>query len=534
MSNRQNSHAVLWLHIALLVAGCRALDEATQLEDGTERLLHAVALPGSFSEMLDFRSIPHLKSWRTFQASGYDRGGGFYDSGNFLRIEDNRHYVLMEAEGPGCIDRMWFTYKSPVGKEPYDLLIFIDSSDKPLIRVDLDTLFSGKRRPFVSPLAGLCGNITYPARYSYVPIGFQQSCKVVLVPRAPQQQYKYRVNSAGRKIPHIYYQITYRKFQTDTRVRRFRWNLGQEESEALAKIQSVWDNAGLSPWDSLADLKEEELKVEPNSRTSLFDIAGPGVIYGFEFFTEDPEGLWLQIYWDGSANPDVNVPVGPFFACSGSEKPRQDVRGLWMGYAKSRYYCYFPMPFRKAAKIQIRSQVERKISVSARLQCRTEAASDADGVFCAHRYDHLSPPADRNYIVLDVFGGGHFAGLVMDRPGHMEGDDFFFVDGEKKPSIHGTGTEDFFNFAWGLGHTASLALHGITIQSNTPICYRTHLPAAVPFRDSLLVTWEHGHDTQKGPNLHKGRYSGVVFYYRKHPFPTAAFRDPLLERGISK
>ncbi len=497
---------LLCLHL-VVVAGCHTIRAADD------------ALPGSFSELLDFRSIPHLKSWRTLQASGYDRGGGFYDSGNFLRIEDNRKYVLMEASGPGCIDRMWFTYKSEVGKEPYDLLIFLDSFDKPVIRIDLDTLFSGKHSPFLAPLTGMCGNKKHPARYSYVPIGFQRSCKVVLVPRAPQEQYQYRTNSYGRKIPHIYYQITYRSFQPDTQVHWFRWNLEQNESKALAKVQSVWNNAGRSPWTALENIIEKDLKVnvEPNSCTSLFDIAGSGVIYGLELFLKNPDGLWLQMLWDGSANPDVDVPLGPFFACGSSGKPKRDVRGLWLGCVKGLYYCYFPMPFHKAAKIQIRSQAKRKVSVTARLQYRTEVPDDADGLFCAHRYDHLLPPAGRNYTVLDFAGKGHFAALVMDRPGHMEGDDFFFVDGENQPSIHGTGTEDFFNFAWGLAHTASLALHGITIQSGTPVCYRVHLPAAVPFSDSLLVTWEHGHDTQKGPNLHKGRYSGIVYYYRMTP-----------------
>ncbi len=497
---------LLCLHFTVVIAGChtfRAADEA---------------LPGSFAELLDFRSIPRLKSCRTFQASGYDRGGGFYDSGNFLRVEDNRHYVLMEAEGPGCIDRMWFTYKSEIGKEPYNLLIFLDDLDKPVIQIDLDVLLSGKRSPFVEPLAAMCGNKQHPARYSYVPIGFQRSCRVVLVPTAPREQYQYRTNSYGRKIPHIYYQITYRKFQRDTYVRRFRWNPGKNESDALAKARSIWNNAGLSPWPAFKDMKENEIKVEvePNSNTPLFEIDNSGVIYGLELLTEEPEGLWLEMYWNGSANPDVNVPLGPFFACSGSEKPKQDVRGLWAGYAKDLYYCYLPMPFRKAAKIQVRSQSKKKVTVKASLQYRTEVPSDMDGLFCAHRYDHISPAVGKNYTVLDIQGGGHFAGLVMDRPGHMEGDDFFFIDGEKQPSIHGTGTEDFFNFAWGLGHTASLALHGITIQSGAPICYRFHLPAAVPFSDSLLVTWEHGHDTEKGPNLHKGRYSGVVFYYRRH------------------
>jgi hypothetical protein len=515
-SNHNTNFVLLWLHIAIVVSGCQGAGLKSGAKNSPSQ---AVALPGSFSELLDFRSIPHLKTWRTFQASGYDRGGGFYDSGNFLHIEDNRNYVLMEAEGPGCIDRMWFTYKSEIGKEPYDLLIFIDGFDKPVIQVDLDTLFLGKYIPFVAPLAGLCGNKTYPARYSYVPIGFRRSCKVVLVPRAPEQHYKYRTNSTGEKIPHIYYQITYRKIQPETKVRRFQWDLQQKESKALAEIQSVWNNAGLSPWPAFANLKEKDLKVdvEPNSCTSLFEIAGSGVIYGLELFAEDPEGLWLEMLWDGAANPDVHVPLGPFFASGSSGKPRQEVRGLWIGYAQDLYYCYLPMPFRKAAKIQIRSQTKKKVSVMARLQYRTEVPSNTDGLFCAHRYDHLSPPVGKNYTILDIKGGGHFAGLVMDRPGHMEGDDYFFVDGENQPSIHGTGTEDFFNFAWGLGHTASLALHGITIQSNTPVCYRVHLPAAVPFRDSLLVTWEHGHDTQKGANLHRGRYSGVVFYYRMRP-----------------
>ena len=40
------------------------------------------------------------------------------------------------------------------------------------------------------------------------------------------------------------------------------------------------------------------------------------------------------------------------------------------------------------------------------------------------------------------------------------------------------------------------------------------IPGAVPFRDSLLITWEHGHSSDKGPNLDTKRYSGVAFYYR--------------------
>jgi len=118
-------------------------------------------------------------------------------------------------------------------------------------------------------------------------------------------------------------------------------------------------------------------------------------------------------------------------------------------------------------------------------------------------------------VVLDVTGTGHFAGLVMDRPGHMEGDDKFHVDGETTPSLDGTGTEDFFNFAWALSHTASLPLHGITRQATGPAAYRFHLPAGVPFQNALRITWEHGHDVERGRNLDQDHYSGVVFYYAR-------------------
>lgn len=475
-----------------------------------------IALPGSFAEMLDLRSICRLKPWRTLQASGYDRGGGYFDSGNFLRIENDNHYVLMEAEGPGCIDRMWFTYKSQIGGEPYDLLIFLDDRSRPVIKVDLDEIFSGKHCPFIAPLAGLCGNSKYPGRYSYVPIAFQEFCKVVLVPMASREQYQYRTNSFGQEIPHIYYQITYRKFPPDTPVRRFAWDLSTSESDALAKVQSLWSNCGRSPWGDIAQAGGGVAKtvLNPGGRDTLFELNGPAVIYEIQVAVDNPEGLWLEMLWDDAKNPQVSAPIGPFFACTDAGRPSQEVRGLWTGFADGDYYCYLPMPFRRKAKIAVRSEGKTSASIEAKIRYKPEELSNDDAVFCVHRYDYASPPLGRDYCVADLKGAGQFVGLVMDRPGHMEGDDSFFIDGEKQPSIHGTGTEDYFNFAWGLSHTGTLALHGITIQSSSPICYRMDIPWAVPFRDSLLITWEHGHDSEKGPNLDTKQYSGVAFYYR--------------------
>ncbi|MBN1818091.1 MAG: DUF2961 domain-containing protein [Sedimentisphaerales bacterium] len=46
------------------------------------------------------------------------------------------------------------------------------------------------------------------------------------------------------------------------------------------------------------------------------------------------------------------------------------------------------------------------------------------------------------------------------------------------PSLHGTGTEDFFNFAWGLSHADPLPMHGITLQAIEESSFTTKIHKA--------------------------------------------------------
>lgn len=57
------------------------------------------------------------------------------------------------------------------------------------------------------------------------------------------------------------------------------------------------------------------------------------------------------------------------------------------------------------------------------------------------------------FLPEETQGKGHFVGInyYVHCPTPMwygEGDDMWFIDGEKVPSLIGTGTEDFFNTAW--------------------------------------------------------------------------------------
>ena len=458
---------------------------------------------GSYAEMCDLHSLPLPKDWTAGQASGYDRKGGYYDSGNFLRIEPDRHYVLMDEEGAGAIHRMWFTRKSE--REPYMLLIYLDGADEPSIRMTIDALTSSKLIPFVSPLVGQ----EALARYCYVPIGFRTGCKVVLVPMSPDEDYNWRENSDGEKIPHVYYQISYRKVDQPERIEPFRWKLASGEASLQKRVCQLWQRAGQSVWEDNDSFREQKCRVmvEPGAAEVLWTREGAGTVYEFLVAMHDKpprlDGLDLEMTWDHASRPQVSVPLSSFFAILHSA---QKARGLWMGRGQMGAYSYFPMPFRERAEIRLRSQSEHAFTMEATVRY-VEAPPAEDAMhFYARAYAYAPPLPEGDYTILATEGRGHFVGMMLDVPGNMEGDDKFYVDGEPFPSIHGTGTEDYFNFAWGFGHKASLPLHGIE-----PTCYRIHFPGVVPFRKNLRVTCEHGH----GNGDTKNRYAGIVWYYQK-------------------
>ena len=102
------------------------------------------------------------------------------------------------------------------------------------------------------------------------------------------------------------------------------------------------------------------------------------------------------------------------------------------------------------------------------------------------------PTRGANYLLLDAEGAGHYVGCnlsVLQRAMGWwgEGDDMIQVDGESKPSLHGTGSEDYFSDAWGMREGQSL-FYGCPLQEedfqagSKATVYRFHIPDPVPFK----------------------------------------------------
>jgi hypothetical protein len=131
----------------------------------------------------------------------------------------------------------------------------------------------------------------------------------------------------------------------------------------------------------------------------------------------------------------------------------------------------------------------------------------------------------------------------VDNPGVMwygEGDDMFFIDGEKwPPSLHGTGTEDYFNTSWSPNELFQHPYYGYgRVPSETgwlgrTHVYRFHVSDPVYFDKSLRFSIEHGHDDNLTLDL-----SSVAYWYQQEPhkpfppFPSRASRAPLPPIGV--
>ncbi|MCK4819058.1 DUF2961 domain-containing protein, partial [bacterium] len=135
-----------------------------------------------------------------------------------------------------------------------------------------------------------------------------------------------------------------------------------------------------------------------------------------------------------------------------------------------------------------------------------------------------NPDGAGNYVIADIKGEGHFVGVnyYVDSPSPIwygEGDDMFFIDGEKwPPSLHGTGTEDFFNSSWCPKEIYMHPYFGYARVNNNigwlgrTHCYRFFLESPVAFKKSLKATIEHGHNNCLTLDL-----VTVAYWYQKEP-----------------
>ena len=196
--------------------------------------------------------------------------------------------------------------------------------------------------------------------------------------------------------------------------------------------------------------------------------------------------LALRITWDGQPQPAVWCPLGDFF---GTAPGVNLYKTLLTGMTDEGFYSYWYMPFAKQRRGRAgqrghgRPRAWSSRSSTPRWAGRSTAWATSTPSGIATR---SSCPTDRwpDWLMLQTQGRGRFCGVMLHvwnpRGGWWgEGDEKFFVDGEKFPSTFGTGSEDYFGYAWGNPHLFQKPYHAQTMtqnnrghQSRAPLAHR--------------------------------------------------------------
>jgi len=244
----------------------------------------------------------------------------------------------------------------------------------------------------------------------------------------------------------------------------------------------------------------------PGAVLQLPVLKGPGVINHI-WFTSHAGGvnelnaLSLRIYWDGREEPGVEVPLGEFFAVGQGKPAVVDSIPVQVSPTGS-LTCYWRMPFARSARIVvINDNPNRTSGLYWQVDWVEFDALPPDTPYFHARYRQEYPAImGQDYLIADIEGRGQYVGTVMSvamaQDGWFgEGDDFFYIDGEEVPSLQGTGSEDYFNDAWGFRPRNSLWFGQPRWQGwkagDSGICYRWHVLDPVGFTRSLKVTMEH-------------------------------------------
>jgi len=279
----------------------------------------------------------------------------------------------------------------------------------------------------------------------------------------------------------------------------------------------------------------------PGESVNIPVLEGPGVITHMWFTSHagwvgELNALVLRIYYDGATEPGVEVPLADFFAV-GQGKPAS-VESIPVQVSPTgSLTCYWRMPFHEKARIVVTNDnPDRSTGLYWQVDwVQLENLPSETPYFYARYRQEYPAIAGSDYLLADLTGSGYYVGTVMSvtlaQNGWFgEGDDFFYIDGEQVPSLQGTGSEDYFNDAWGYrvrtGPWFGQPRWQGDAAGDSGVCYRWHVLDRVYFTKSLKVAIEHRgnlDDDTAGFFLERPDFFSSVAYWYQTGEPQTTF-----------
>lgn len=472
------------------------------------------------------------------QASSYDRAsiapdrsGWFANNdtsqfirGDLVRIpdgEDRAECVLMDTEGPGAIVRFWITaphYKSVVR-------VYFDGETTPRIETNIADLVGGSflvGDPFSAEKAR--------GRNLYLPIPYQKGCKVTVDHMGEQKN--------------LYYQINYRSYVRGTQVETFSMEKLKKLESKIETVEQTLKNAGDALAGIPADRPMTSILVPAGGQAVplVGEISVPNAASLDQIVLKvdtDDKGLAqtlrstvLAMEFDGTET--VWTPLGDFFG-----------GGIGINPYKSWYsrvgkdgtlISLWKMPFRKTLKVSLINYGDKDVKITLKSLWVGPYHWDHRSMYFhadwrqERKIETIGGSGTKDWNYLTVEGRGVFVGDVLSVLNRSpawwgEGDEKIYVDGETFPSHFGTGTEDYYGYAWCTPQFFESPFH-FQPRAEGPGNYgnttngRVRLLDGIPFKKNFRFDMEIWHWAKTTID-----YSVVNFWYAFDPATTMDFPD---------
>jgi hypothetical protein len=505
-----------------------AQDESTN----TALVQYDVTLESLLSDIVDRDGAARWPQheYKAKQASSYDRrqtdpndretwfaNNDYWSSLGVRTTKRGKEWIIMEDSAPGCITRMWL----PILPEDDGRLIriYIDGSEDPVIETSYNKLISGEdfvKPPFAAfsadektsrkakslpPGTGLVGADLF------LPIAYAKSCTIVL-----------------NEVP-FYYLITYRSYDADTKVEPFSMDCFHAAKPTIAKIGKTLVSFGNV---TSGNSSKATGRIRPSGHLKLSSSIEQGVIRSVELTLpptltkKELRSLVVKMTFDNQET--VNCPVSEFFGAGVGVSPVQDWNRSVT--ADGLFKSTWIMPFQSQASVSVHNTGET--SIPSELSIAVDAWTWDERSMHFHANWRISDPIegdvpqDWNYISIE--GQGVYVGDTLSVSNHQanwygEGDERVYVDGELFPSQLGTGTEDYYGYAWGMGDEFSTAFIAMPRRDSLgredwrghTTTTRIRVLDNIPFRKSLKFDMEAWHKPEWVPM----EYAAATFWYAR-------------------
>lgn len=490
-------------------------------------LAQTISLPTLLEEMVDRGALARLPDpWYTCkQASSYDRKSvspenheawfANADAGQFIREEQNglrREWVMMEAQGPGAVVRIWSA--NPKGT----MRIYLDGSQTPAIEGPMTALLGGEWSMEGVKIGSPLSQTRSRGWNLYLPIPYANGCKIT------------------SDEPGFYYQVNYREYEPKAVVESFTPGTLRRSAALLDRVQQRL----ASPWSKVS-AAPQPVTVSPGESVEIELSPGPGTVREvvMQLGADQPRDAlrWLVLEGEFDGQQTVWCPVGDFFLSGPLANPVH----TWTSSAEAATGVFrsgWLMPFEREGTIRLRNVGAESVSLGFGVSSNGWNWTDRSMHFHAHwRQENpipTRPMQDWNYI--EATGSGVYVGDTLSIVNPVtdwwgEGDEKIFVDGESFPSHFGTGTEDYYGYAWCSPEVFQGPFHaqprcdGPNNYGHTTVA-RVRLLDGIPFRHSIRTDMEvwHWAECEVG-------YSATAFLYmrpggtaNREPSPAEAAR----------